>query len=270
MDNFLSQNTEALIFDSHAHYDDKSFDKDRNDLLLDMHKSGVCGILNCATNFDDMQSTLSLAEKYDFIYAALGLHPECVGNKLPQNNSWLYDLAELLSVKNVVALGEIGLDYYWEENAPRDIQKFYFEKQLELSKELDIPVVIHDREAHADTFELIKKYHPRGVLHCFSGSLEMARQLVNLGMYIGLGGVVTFKNARNSLEVAKNIDENYLLLETDAPYMAPEPFRGKRNVSSYITKVAEKIAGLRDTSTEHVLSKTRDNALQIFLGQSYE
>ncbi len=260
---FFDKNSKGLIFDTHAHYDDERFNSDRDELLRTMHEKGVCCIINCATSSEDIEINLNLAKKYDFVYTALGFHPEYV-KQIPENETWLYDLAENLKKDKVVALGEVGLDYYWEKNAPREVQKYYFEKQLQLAYEIGLPVIMHDREAHSDTFELLKKYKPYGVLHCFSGSVELANEAVKLGIYIGLGGVVTFKNARHIIDIAKNIDEKFLLLETDAPYMSPEPYRGSRNNSLNIIEVAKKIAALKGTTTEDILIKCRTNASSLF------
>ncbi len=253
---------EALIFDSHAHYDDEQFDKDREELLgKTLPKKGVCRVLNMGADLAGCRDTLALTQEYDYIYGAVGIHPECA-KELPAD--WLSQLRSLLKEEKIVAIGEIGLDYHWLEECPKDRQKEVFEAQLALSKELSLPVAVHDREAHGDTLELLKKYRPQGVVHCFSGSPEMAREVLGLGMYLGFGGVVTFKNALRSREVAKEIPLDRLLLETDAPYMAPEPFRGKRNDSSLIFHVAEKIGELRGISPEIVLTAARENAGRLF------
>ena len=251
-----------MIFDSHAHYDDDSFNEDREVLLSEvLPKKGVVGIINCASDFESIEKTINLSEKYPFVYAALGIHPECAA-RLPEN--WFEVLKDGLKREKTVALGEIGLDYYWEDSCPRDIQKEVFIKQMELAKELDIPVIIHDRDAHGDTLEILKKYKPKGVVHCFSGSVEMAKEIVKLGMYIGMGGVVTFKNARHSVEVMKEIPLDKLLLETDAPYLSPVPMRGKRNDSSLIPYAAAKIGELRNLSATEILEISRNNVKSLF------
>ncbi len=260
---FFDKNLKGLIFDTHAHYDDEIFDNDRDKLFEEMYQKGVCCIINCSTDKQSIKSSVDLSKKYNFIHSALGYHPGCINN-MPQSDNWLYELAENLRQDKVVALGEVGLDYYWEENADREVQLYYFEKQIQLSKELDIPLIVHSRNAHRDTFELLKKYKPRAVIHCFSGSAELAQQATKLGIYIGLGGVVTFKNARQALDVAREIDENFLLLETDAPYMSPEPYRGSRNNSTNILEVARKIANLRGDNLENLLIKCRENACSFF------
>ncbi len=252
----------ALIFDTHAHYDDEQFDTDREELLGQvLPQKGVCRVLNMGADLAGCRDTLALTRAYDYIYGAVGIHPECA-KELPAD--WLSQLRSLLKEEKIVAVGEIGLDYHWLEECPKDRQKEVFEAQLALSKELSLPVAVHDREAHGDTLALLKKFRPKGVVHCFSGSLEMAREVLKLDMYLGFGGVVTFKNARHAQEVVREIPLERLLLETDAPYMSPEPYRGKRNDSSLIYYVAEKIGELRDISPEMVLKAARDNAGRLF------
>lgn len=251
-----------MIFDSHAHYDDESFNEDRDYLLSEyLPSKGVTGIINCASDFESIEKTIKLSQAYKYVYAALGIHPECAA-RLPEN--WLEVLEEGLKREKTVALGEIGLDYYWEDSCPRDIQKEVFRKQLELAKKYDIPVIIHDRDAHGDTLEILKEFKPKGVVHCFSGSVEMAREVIKLGMYIGMGGVVTFKNARHSVEVMSDIPLDKLLLETDAPYLSPVPMRGKRNDSSYIPYAAAKIGQLRNLSATEILEISRNNIKTLF------
>lgn len=251
----------GLIFDSHAHYDDKAFDSDRKELLAALPQKGVGGVVNCGASLESSRTAVELADAYSYIYAAVGVHPEEV-KSAPED--YLEQLKDLASQPKVVAIGEIGLDYYWEENAPPEEQQRFFEQQLLLAKELSLPVIIHDREAHGDTMALLQKHRPQGVLHCFSGSVETARQAVKLGLYLGFGGSVTFKNARHPVEVAKDIPLDRLLLETDAPYMAPVPCRGKRNDSSLIRYVAEKIAEIKGLSAEHVLNAAYENTCRLF------
>ena len=240
-----------MIFDSHAHYDSEQFDIDRDELLGSvLPQKGVVAVINMAADYESLKKTVALCEKYDYIYGAVGIHPECA-NDLPDN--WLSDVEALLSHPKIVAVGEIGLDYHWEDECPREKQKEVLIAQLELAKKHDLPVVIHDREAHGDMMDILRKYKPKGVVHCFSGSAELAQETVKLGMYIGLGGVVTFKNARHSVEVAKAIPLDRLLTETDAPYMAPVPFRGKRCDSSMIPYDAAKIAEVRGITAQEVL-----------------
>lgn len=247
------------IFDSHAHYDDKWFDEDRQQVLKTLPQSGVCGVVNNAVNLETAKKALEFAEKYDYFYATVGFHPENLDDITPD---YLYQMEQLLRCDKAVAVGEIGLDYHWD--IPRDLQKSEFEKQLAFAKDIDMPVVVHDREAHGDTMELLRKYRPKGLVHCFSGSVELMREVMRLGMYISLGGVVTFKNARHSIEVASEIPLDRLLLETDAPYMAPVPFRGKRCDSSMIIYCAEKIASLRGITTQKLLDITKENALRMY------
>lgn len=247
------------IFDAHAHYDDKWFDENRAELLDSMENTGVCGIVNAAVNLQSTEFALKLSEKYPFIYATTGFHPENLEDMVPD---YLSKMEQFLKNPKVVAIGEIGLDYHWD--IPREEQKRVFEEQLAFAKEVDAPVVVHDREAHGDTMELLRKYRPKGLVHCFSGSVELMREVVSLGMSISLGGVVTFKNARRSVEVAKEIPLYRLLLETDAPYMAPEPYRGKQCNSSMIAKTAEKIAEIRGMDVQKLLDITCENARQLY------
>ncbi len=247
------------IFDSHAHYDDKWFDDDRHELLGNITNKGVCGIVNNSVDLKTAEIAIGYAEKYDFMYAAVGFHPENLEN-LPED--YLDRLAELTKHEKVVAIGETGLDYYWD--IPKDIQKKAFEEQIKLSLDLNMPLIVHDREAHGDTFDFLRKYKPNALVHCFSGSVELMREAVKMGMYISLGGVVTFKNARHSVEVAKEIPIDRLLLETDAPYMAPVPFRGKRCDSSMILYTAEKIASIRNMGVQELLDITCENAKQFY------
>ncbi len=248
------------IFDTHAHYNDESFDTDRDEVLSSLPNKGVSGVINCGTTLLSSAACRELAEKYDFAYFAAGIHPEDCEE---QGESDIDALIPLLMHKKCVAIGEIGLDYHYSpENRTR--QLLFFEKQLSIAKEYDLPVIIHDREAHADTLELLKKYRPKGVQHCFSGSAETAKEVVALGMYIGLGGAVTFKNARRPLEVAAVVPSDRLLLETDCPYMAPVPFRGKRNDSSLIPYAAEVIAAVRNDTAQNIINIAADNARTLF------
>lgn len=248
------------IFDTHAHYNDESFDADREEVLSALPSKGVSHIINCGTTVSSSEDCMHIAEKYPFAYFAAGIHPEdCT--ELPVSD--VDRLKTLLEHKKCVAVGEIGLDYHYGSDT-REKQTVFFEAQLRLASEFSLPVIIHDREAHADTLELIKKYRPTGVLHCFSGSAETAKEVIGLGMYIGLGGAVTFKNARKPLEVAAAIPEDRLLLETDCPYMAPVPFRGKRNDSTLIPYAAEVIASVRGTNAQHIIDASNENAKRLF------
>lgn len=248
-----------MIFDSHAHYNDKRFDDDRDAVLTDMLGSTVCGIINCGTDLPSSRRSIALAEQFDGMYAAVGFHPEDLGDVERDYD----ECVGLLSHDKVVAVGEIGLDYYWDA-FPRPMQQDWFIRQMQLAKKHDLPVIVHDRDAHEDTLTLLKQEKPKGVLHAFSGSVEMAKIVLDLGMYIGLGGVVTFKNARKTVEVAEMIPLDRLLLETDAPYMAPVPFRGRRNDSTLIRFVAARIAELRGMDTDEILDITAENAKRLF------
>lgn len=250
------------IFDSHAHYDSRQFDGDREQLLgWTLQEKGVVGIVNMGSDLESCYATLELTRRYDYIWGGVGIHPE---DALDLPEDWLGQIQEMLKEPKIVAVGEIGLDYHWLDACPKGRQQEVFAIQLELARELALPVVVHDREAHADTLEFLKKYKPAGVVHCFSGSWETAREILDLGMYIGLGGVVTFKNARHAVEVARNIPLERLVLETDAPYMAPVPYRGKRNDSSLIAFVAEKIGELRGMEAQAVLDVTAENTRRLF------
>jgi len=250
-----------IIFDSHAHYDDRAFDGDREAVLSTLPGAGVCGVINCGVDILSSQKALALAAQYPFLWAAVGIHGQEAGRAKPGD---LNRLLPLLEEPRAVALGEIGLDYHYDDGAPREAQRELLERQLQIAVERDIPVILHDREAHEDMWKLLQRYKPRGVMHCFSGSVEMARDLVGIGMYIGLGGAVTFKNARRPIEVAAWLPEDRLLIETDAPYMTPAPFRGKRNSSALIPYTAEKIAQVRGMTPEQVLRMTRENAERLF------
>lgn len=250
-----------IIFDSHAHYDDRAFDGDRETVLSALPEAGVCGVINCGVDILSSQKALALAKQYPFLWAAVGIHGQEAGRAKPGD---LNRLLPLLDEPRAVALGEIGLDYHYDDGAPREVQRELLERQLQIAVERDIPVILHDREAHEDMWKLLQRYKPRGVMHCFSGSVEMARDLVGIGMYIGLGGAVTFKNARRPMEVAAWVPEDRLLIETDAPYMTPVPFRGKRNSSALIPYTAEKIAQVRGMTPEQVLRMTRENAERLF------
>ncbi len=254
-DNFPAIN--GCIFDTHAHYDDAAFNADRAALFDELASYGVCGIINCAFNKASVVTTLELADRYSLVYAAVGLHPE---ETEPLDIEFFRTAA---AHKKCVAIGEIGLDYHWD-SVPRELQKQNFAMQAELARELDLPVIIHDREAHSDTLQIISDLRPRGVLHCFSGSAEMARQAVDMGLYLGFGGVLTFKNARKAVEAAAQTPIERILLETDAPYMAPVPFRGERCHSAMIYYVAERLAEIKGIAVADVLRITRSNTRELF------
>lgn len=246
------------IIDTHAHFNDPKFDGYREELLNSLPSLGVEKIINCGCSDITSLDCIALAEKYPHIYAAVGYHPCSVTGDIN-----ILAIEKMLSHEKVVAVGEIGLDYYWDKTYITE-QKAAFRLQLELAKKHDMPVIIHDRDAHADTMEIIREYRPKGVFHCFSGSVETARELVKMGIYIGIGGVLTFKNSRKLKEVAADIPLEYILLETDAPYLSPEPKRGKTNNSSLIIYVAEALAEIKGISVEEVLSVTRKNAMNLF------
>ncbi len=249
------------IFDSHAHYDDKRFDEDRDELLASLPERGVCCIINAASNLDSADRSIALAEKYGYVYAAAGVHPHDADG---WNDSSEARLLGQLAHGKVVALGEIGLDYHYDFS-PREIQREVFRRQLEIAKRLDMPVIIHDREAHGDMYDILREFAPlKGVVHCFSGSVELAEETVRYGLHIGLGGAVTFKNARVPLEVAAYVPLDRLLVETDAPYMTPVPHRGERNDSSMISFVAEKLAEVRGMTADEVLEAASNNAQRLF------
>lgn len=250
------------IFDSHAHYDDPAFDTDREKLLSALPGRGIRGAIDCGSGLASSKKAASLAEQYSWIYFAAGIHPE-EAHDLPTD--WELRLEKLLELPKAVAVGEIGLDYHFAENPPRSIQKDIFGRQISLANRLGLPIIVHDREAHGDTVELLRKYRPHGVVHCFSGSVETAEEVLRLGMYLGLGGAVTFKNARVPVEVAKAVPADRLLLETDCPYMAPVPFRGRRNDSSLIAYTAARIAEIRGEDTQELINQTRKNAERLFL-----
>lgn len=246
------------IIDTHAHFNDPKFDEYRDELLTALPTLGVDKIINCGCSDETSLDCIALAEKYPHIYAAVGYHPCSVEGDIN-----IEAIEKMLSHEKVVAVGEIGLDYYWDKTYIAE-QKAAFRLQLELARQHNIPVIIHDRDAHADTMEIIREYKPNGVFHCFSGSVETARELVKMGMYIGIGGVLTFKNSRRLKEVAADIPLERILLETDAPYLSPEPMRGKTNNSSLIIYVAEALAEIKGVSVEEVLSVTRKNAMNLF------
>lgn len=253
-----------MLFDSHAHLNDKRFDEDREELINSLKAKGVDLVLNPGACIETSKSSVDLANKYDFIYAAVGVHPHDVGEMTEEDIETLRKLA--LENEKVKAIGEIGLDYYYD-NSPREIQKKWFKRQIELANELKLPIIIHDRDAHGDTFEIIKntKSPEIGcVLHCYSGNVELAKEYVKMGCYISIPGTVTFKNNKKTREVAKEIPLEYLLIETDSPYMAPEPHRGKRNDPSLVQFVADKIAQEKGISYEQVCKATKENAKRFF------
>lgn len=248
------------IFDTHSHYDDEKFNPDREMLLSTLQSQGVSDVVSCGCDIETTQFNFDLAQAYDFMYFAAGFHPECLEGASLQDLELIKKFAQN---KKCVAIGEIGLDYHWMSST-KEVQKEFFTAQIELAADLDLPVIVHDREAHGDTLDILKATKPKGVVHCFSGSKEMAREIIKLGMYIGMNGVVTFNNARKSLEVVKEIPLDRLVLETDCPYLAPVPHRGKRNDSSLIPFVAEKIAALLEMDAQELLNITNENAKKLY------
>lgn len=258
------------IFDTHAHYASRQFDGDRAALLTALPAGGVVGVLECATHSGDAGRVLELAHAAPYFHAALGIHPESLieedaATVTVYHGDWRAELAAmrpLFADKAVVAVGEIGLDHHWP--VPRQEQYDLFEAQLQLAKELDLPVSVHDREAHAEMYELLRKYKPRGALHCYSGSADDAAWLVAQGMYLGFGGAVTYKGAKRAAKVLAAIPHEMALLETDCPYMAPEPVRGTRCDSSLIRYVGEYIASIKGEEPEQVFRQTVENACQVY------
>ena len=251
-----------MIFDTHAHYDDEQFNLDREELLSSMEAGGVGTIMNVSASFDSCENVLGLARQYPFVYAAIGVHPDHVGCL---DEEKIQKMQELLEDEKALAVGEIGLDYYWKEE-PEEIQQKWFIRQLQLAKDMDLPVIIHSRDAAADTLRIMKE-HGRdigGVIHCFSGSAEMAKEYVKMGYYIGVGGVVTFKNSRVLKEVVKVIPLEHIVVETDCPYLAPTPHRGKRNSSAYLPLVIEEIAKLKGITAEELENATYENAQRLY------
>lgn len=248
------------IFDTHAHYDDSRFDEDRTELLSSLLNGNVSGIINCGCDLKSSLETVTLTEKHPRLYGAVGVHPHEAEEITDED---LEKIKELYSNEKVVAVGEIGLDYFYDFS-PREKQIELFRKQIITANELGLPVIIHDRDAHEDTMNILKELKPKGVVHCFSGSAEMAKEILKLGLYIGIGGAVTFKNARKPVEVVEMLPLDRLLLETDAPYMTPVPFRGKRCDSSHIAYTAEKIAEIKGIDAQELIDRCTENAKALF------
>lgn len=251
-----------MLFDTHAHLNDEAFDADREALLSLLPQKGISFLLNAGCSLDSSREGIALAEKYPYIYAAVGSHPDAADEV---NDEVLEEYRKLCKLySKVKAIGEIGLDYHYED-IPREIQKSAFLAQMALAKELDLPVIIHEREAHEDGLEIVKQFPGvRGVFHCYSGSAEMAKELVRLGYYIGFTGVLTFKNARRAVETAQTVPLDRIVIETDCPYMSPEPFRGKRNDPSRVYRVAEALAQIRGISPEEAMSATLENGKRLY------
>lgn len=252
-----------MLFDTHAHYDDTKFNEDRYEVIKRAHESGVSYILNASSSAASNAESIKLARRFDFVFASIGIHPHNV-NEITENT--LADLTGYASEKKVVAVGEIGLDYYYDF-APKEVQKRWFAEQISLAKNLNLPIIVHNRDAHEDSVNIIKSENAKavgGVFHCFSGSVEMAKELLKNDFYISVAGPVTFKNAKKLIEVVEFVPADRLLIETDCPYLTPEPYRGKRNDSGYMRLVAEKIAEIKGVAFEEVARITTENAKRLF------
>ena len=252
----------AMLFDTHAHYDADAFDQDRDAVLAALPGRGVSLAVNPGCDIPSSRMAAELARKWPFLYAAVGYHPE---NCAPYDPAELDILRDLTREDKVAAIGEIGLDYYWEENPPKEHQQRVFRDQMALARELDLPVIVHDREAHADCLSIVRDFpQVRGVFHCFSGSAEMARELVKLGWMVSFTGVLTYKNARRAVEAAQAVPLDRIMIETDSPYMAPVPHRGKRNDSGYVRHVCEKLAEIKGISFEECAQATLENGKRFY------
>jgi len=254
-----------MLFDTHAHYDDIKFDNGREKLIQDVKNCGyIKYVLNVSAVLSSIKKTLSLTQHFDFIYGAVGIHPEGIHEIASNNISEIADIA--LSSKKIVAIGEIGLDYHYH-NHNKDAQKKWFIQQIDMAKQIHLPIIVHDRDAHQDTLDIIKNENAStvgGVFHCYSGSKDMLREVLNSNFLISIGGVVTFKNAKTVVDVVKYVPEDCLLLETDCPYLAPEPHRGKRNDSRYLNLIAQRIADIKGVNMEEIASITTSNAQKLF------
>ena len=251
-----------MLFDTHAHMDDRAFDADRKELLSDLPNQQITLLMNPGCSLESSRNAVKLANEFDYIYAAVGSHPDAADEV---NEEVLDEYRKLCKLnRKVKAIGEIGLDYHYED-IPRELQKKAFRAQMALAQELDLPAIVHERDAHEDGMAIVKEFSKvKGVFHCYSGSAEMARQLVELGWYIGFTGVLTFKNARKAVEVAASIPLERIVLETDCPYMAPEPFRGKRNDPGKLYRMAEKLAEIRGMSVEEIHRITTENGKRLY------
>jgi TatD DNase family protein len=250
------------IFDTHAHYDSSAFNADRDEVISSLPDAGVALVVDPGCDVESSRAAVALAEKYPHVYAAVGLHPEdCAG----AGEAEFAAIRALCGHEKVVAIGEIGLDYYWAENPPREFQQAVFRRQLELAIELDLPVIIHDREAHGDSLAIVLEYpQVRGVFHCFSGSPEMAQELLKRGWYLGFDGPITYKNAKRAPEVSAITPLDRIVVETDSPYLTPVPYRGKRNDSTKLPYVLEKLAEWKGVSIDEMTRVTWENGLRLF------
>lgn len=252
-----------MLFDTHAHLDDERFNNDRDILINQIHANGVDLIVNVGASIKGSKKSIELAQKYSFIYAAVGVHPHDAASMTQDDISMLKDMADN---KKVVAIGEIGLDYYYD-NSDRHSQREWFSRQMELAHQLKLPVIIHDRDAHQDCLDILTKNRVRdigGVMHCYSGSVEMAKQVIDMGMHISIAGPVTFKNAARLREVIREIPLDKIFIETDCPYLTPEPHRGQRNHSGHVLYVAQKIAEIKGITLEKAAAATKQNAMKFF------
>ena len=251
-----------MYFDSHAHYDDKAFNKDREELLTTLPDRGVSLVLNPGCDRSSSESAIAISERFSYIYAAVGWHPHDAKNFESEGGEEF--ILSRTAHERVMAVGEIGLDYHYD-HSPRDVQREVFTRQMELARELNMPVIVHDREAHADVLETLRRFPElRGVMHCYSGSAEFAREILALGWHISFTGAVTFKNARQAIEALERIPLDRLMIETDAPYMSPEPYRGKRCDSGYLEFVVRRIAEVKGESEERIAEITMANAREFF------
>ena len=257
-----------MYFESHAHYDDEAFDEDRDILLSSFKEKGIDYVINSASNIESSKFGLALSKKYDFLYASVGVHPHDAASLDEES---FKELSSLAKEERAVAIGEIGLDFHYDFS-PRDSQRYWFKKQLELAKTMDMPVIIHSREASQETFDMIKEANlsersgkGAGVIHCYSGSTEMALQYIEMGYYIGVGGVVTFSNSKKLVKVVKTIPLEKILIETDCPYLSPVPKRGKRNSSLYLPYIVDKISQIKEISHDETAEVTKLNAINLFL-----
>ena len=252
-----------MIFESHAHYEDKRFDEDREQLLNSLKDNNVGYVINVSSTLNTIKTTVEFTKQYDFMYGAVGIHPEASAELNEETFHWVKEMSKQ---PKIVSIGEIGLDYYWDE-PDRSIQKEWFEKQVEWAKEIDLPMIIHSRDAAKDTFDMLKALQGDkvgGVIHCFGYGKEMAKEFLNMGFYIGIGGVVTFKNGKKLREVAEYVPIESILLETDCPYMSPEPNRGKRNDSTNLIYVAKEIARIKGMEYDDVVRITEENAMRMY------